>query len=96
MARTPLAGAVEDAVAATVAEERRTTRTRFVREAGAAALGLAALGRLADGTPLAAEKLARVLTNDPAMGVLRHVDAGYDEARTTAAAQDVRIPMAEG
>ena len=47
MARTPLAGAVEDAVAATVAEERRTTRTRFVREAGAAALGLAALGRLA-------------------------------------------------
>jgi urocanate hydratase len=51
---------------------------------------------VADGTPLAAEKLARVLTNDPAMGVLRHVDAGYDEARTTAAAQDVRIPMAEG
>ena len=51
---------------------------------------------VADGTPLAAEKLGRVLTNDPAMGVLRHVDAGYDEARTTAAAQDVRIPMAEG
>jgi urocanate hydratase len=51
---------------------------------------------VADGTPLAAEKLARVLTNDPAMGVLRHVDAGYDEARTTAAAQDVRIPMGEG
>jgi len=51
---------------------------------------------VADGTPLAAEKLARVLTNDPAMGVLRHVDAGYDEARTTAAAEDVRIPMAEG
>jgi urocanate hydratase len=51
---------------------------------------------VADGTPLAAEKLARVLTNDPAMGVLRHVDAGYEEARTTATAQDVRIPMAEG
>ena len=51
---------------------------------------------VADGTPLAAEKLARVLTNDPAMGVLRHVDAGYDEARATAAAQGVRIPMAEG
>ena len=50
---------------------------------------------VADGTPLAAEKLARVLTNDPAMGVLRHVDAGYDEARETAVAQDVRIPMAE-
>ena len=46
MARTPLAGAVQDAVAA-VAEERRTTRTRFVKEAGAAALGLTALGSLA-------------------------------------------------
>ena len=47
MARTPLAGAVEAAVAATAAEERRTTRKRFVQEAGAAALGLAAFGRLA-------------------------------------------------
>jgi urocanate hydratase len=51
---------------------------------------------VADGTPLAAAKLARVLTNDPAMGVIRHVDAGYDEARTTAEAQGVRVPMAEG
>jgi urocanate hydratase len=51
---------------------------------------------VADGTPLAAAKLARVLTNDPAMGVLRHVDAGYEEARATAEAQNVRIPMAEG
>ena len=47
MARTPLASAFEAAVAATAAEERRTTRTRFVKEAGAAALGLAAFGRLA-------------------------------------------------
>ena len=37
---------------------------------------------VADGTELAAEKLDRVLTNDPAMGVLRHVDAGYPEAAT--------------
>jgi urocanate hydratase len=51
---------------------------------------------VADGTPLAAAKLARVLTNDPAMGVIRHVDAGYDEARATAEAQGVRVPMAEG
>jgi urocanate hydratase len=51
---------------------------------------------VADGTPLAAAKLARVLTNDPAMGVLRHVDAGYEEARATAESQNVRIPMAEG
>jgi urocanate hydratase len=51
---------------------------------------------VADGTPLAAAKLARVLSNDPATGVLRHVDAGYEEARTTAAAQGIRIPMAEG
>jgi len=49
---------------------------------------------VADGTPLAAEKLARVLTNDPAMGVLRHVDAGYDEAEATAVARDVHVPMA--
>ena len=35
---------------------------------------------VADGTPLAGAKLERVLTNDPGMGVLRHVDAGYDEA----------------
>ena len=47
MARTPLAGAVQDAVAAVAAGERRTTRTRFVKDAGAAALGLTALGRLA-------------------------------------------------
>ena len=48
---------------------------------------------VADGTALAAAKLERVLTNDPAMGVLRHVDAGYDEARTVAARRGVRIPM---
>ncbi|GAA1998023.1 urocanate hydratase [Nakamurella flavida] len=48
---------------------------------------------LADGTPLAAEKLARVLTNDPAMGVLRHVDAGYPEAQAAAERTGVVIPM---
>src|SRR6187551_2179050 len=47
MARTPLAGAVQDAVAALGSDERRTTRTRFVKEAGAAALGITALGRFA-------------------------------------------------
>ena len=35
---------------------------------------------VADGTDLAAQKIERVLTNDPGMGVIRHVDAGYDEA----------------
>ena len=50
---------------------------------------------LADGTDLAAQKLARVLTNDPAMGVIRHVDAGYDIADRTAQEQGVRIPMRE-
>ncbi|MEO6414056.1 MAG: urocanate hydratase [Pedococcus sp.] len=50
---------------------------------------------LADGTELAAQKLARVLTNDPAMGVIRHVDAGYDIAERTAQEQGVRIPMRE-
>jgi urocanate hydratase len=50
---------------------------------------------LADGTALAAEKLARVLTNDPAMGVIRHVDAGYDIAEHVAAERGVRVPMRE-
>ncbi|WP_353951517.1 urocanate hydratase [Knoellia sp. S7-12] len=50
---------------------------------------------LADGTELAAQKLARVLSNDPAMGVIRHVDAGYDIADQTAADQGIRIPMRE-
>jgi urocanate hydratase len=48
---------------------------------------------VADGTPLAGEKIARVLCNDPAMGVIRHVDAGYDRAIEVAAQRDVRIPM---
>jgi urocanate hydratase len=51
---------------------------------------------VADGTPLAAEKLRRVLTNDPGMGVARHVDAGYEHAVEVADAQGVRIPMREG
>jgi len=51
---------------------------------------------VADGTALAGEKLARVLSNDPGMGVIRHVDAGYDEAIDTAARLGVRIPMQEG
>ena len=50
---------------------------------------------LADGTALAAEKLARVLTNDPGMGVIRHVDAGYPLAEQVAAERGVRIPMQE-
>jgi urocanate hydratase len=50
---------------------------------------------VADGTDLAAQKLARVLTNDPGMGVIRHVDAGYDYAAEVAAKRGVRIPMRE-
>ncbi|GIH27242.1 urocanate hydratase [Acrocarpospora phusangensis] len=50
---------------------------------------------VADGTALAAEKLNRVLTNDPGMGVIRHVDAGYDEATEVADARGVRVPMRE-
>jgi urocanate hydratase len=51
---------------------------------------------VADGTPLAAAKLERVLTNDPGMGVIRHVDAGYDRAVEVAAERNVRVPMREG
>ncbi|MFM9112476.1 MAG: urocanate hydratase, partial [Actinomycetota bacterium] len=50
---------------------------------------------LADGTDLAAEKLSRVLLSDPGMGVIRHADAGYEHAITTAAERGVRIPMRE-
>jgi urocanate hydratase len=50
---------------------------------------------VADGTELAARKIERVLTNDPGMGVIRHVDAGYDRAAQVADARGVRIPMTE-
>jgi urocanate hydratase len=50
---------------------------------------------LADGTELAAQKLARVLSNDPGMGVIRHVDAGYDAAVDVAEERGVRVPMRE-
>jgi urocanate hydratase len=48
---------------------------------------------VADGTEDAAFRLVRVLTNDPAMGILRHADAGYDVARAVARDKGVRIPM---
>ena len=51
---------------------------------------------LADGTDLAAEKLERVLTTDPGMGVIRHADAGYQRAIDVAEERGVRIPMREG
>ena len=44
---------------------------------------------------LAGEKIRRVLTNDPGMGVIRHVDAGYDEARDVARERGVAVPMAD-
>ena len=50
---------------------------------------------IADGTDLAAQKLERVLTNDPGMGVIRHVDAGYEHAANVAEERGVRIPMKE-
>ena len=51
---------------------------------------------VADGTELAAQKLERLLTNDPGMGVIRHVDAGYERAVEVAEERGVRIPMSEG
>jgi urocanate hydratase len=49
---------------------------------------------VADGTDQAGQKLERVLTNDPAMGVIRHADAGYEKASTVAVQRGVRVPMA--
>ena len=48
---------------------------------------------VADGTKEMAARIERVLTNDPGIGVARHADAGYDEARTFAARRGVKIPM---
>ena len=48
---------------------------------------------VADGTPEAAARLNRVLTNDPGLGVARHVDAGYEEAEATAREKGLKIPM---
>ncbi|MEY9852067.1 urocanate hydratase [Leifsonia sp. EB41] len=50
---------------------------------------------VADGTVLAAEKIERVLTNDPGTGVMRHVDAGYEHAAEVARERGLRIPMQE-
>ncbi|HET6562402.1 MAG TPA: urocanate hydratase [Marmoricola sp.] len=50
---------------------------------------------VADGTELAAQKIERVLTNDPGMGVIRHVDAGYEQAVEVAEERGVRVPMRE-
>jgi urocanate hydratase len=50
---------------------------------------------VADGTDLASEKLERVLTSDPGMGVARHADAGYERAIVVAQERGVRIPMLE-
>ena len=49
---------------------------------------------VADGTPEMRERIQRVLTNDPGIGVARHADAGYELARETAARTGIKIPMA--
>jgi urocanate hydratase len=51
---------------------------------------------VADGTPEAAARLERVLTTDPAMGVLRHADAGYERALEVADERGLRVPMRNG
>ncbi|MET0646313.1 MAG: urocanate hydratase [Pyrinomonadaceae bacterium] len=51
---------------------------------------------VADGTPEAAKRLNRVLTNDPGLGVARHVDAGYEEAEETARTKGLKIPLLGG
>jgi urocanate hydratase len=48
---------------------------------------------VADGTTKAAKRLSRVLTNDPAMGVFRHADSGYDDARACADVKKLKVPM---
>ena len=50
---------------------------------------------VADGTDMMAKRIERVLTADPGMGVIRHVDSGYQEAKDFAAKAGVKIPMQE-
>jgi urocanate hydratase len=51
---------------------------------------------VADGTPEAARRLERVLTTDPGMGVVRHADAGYEEAIAAARRHGLKMPMLKG
>jgi urocanate hydratase len=51
---------------------------------------------VADGTDMMAKRIERVLTTDPGMGVIRHVDAGYDKAKVFAEEKGVKVPMREG
>jgi urocanate hydratase len=51
---------------------------------------------VADGTQAAARRLERVLTNDPATGVMRHADAGYDIAIECARQHGLKLPMLRG
>ncbi len=48
---------------------------------------------VADGTDEMAKRIERVLTNDPGIGVARHVDAGYDEAKSFAKDKGINVPM---
>jgi urocanate hydratase len=50
---------------------------------------------VADGTDGMAKRIERVLTTDPGMGVIRHLDAGYDEAKEFAKSKGIRVPTAE-
>ena len=51
---------------------------------------------VADGTANAAQRLSRVLNNDPGLGVARHADAGYELAQQTAREKGIQMPMAKG
>ncbi len=75
---------------------RRPARPGSASTTAAAGIGYsqhAGMVVVADGTELAAQKLERVLTTDPGMGVVRHVDAGYERAIEVAQERGVRIPM---
>jgi urocanate hydratase len=48
---------------------------------------------VADGSEAMAKRIERVLTTDPGMGIVRHTDAGYDEAKEFAGQKEIKIPM---
>ena len=85
------------AAAERAAQHRRAARRGSRSTTAAASASAAAIHAgqvtVADGTALAAEKLERVLTNDPGTGVMRHVDAGYERAKEVARERGLKMPM---
>ena len=93
MARTPSPTGRSSTPWSTPRRARRGCRSTTAAASASGTASMPAWSSSPTGRPLAAQKLERVLTTDPAMGVLRHVDAGYERAIEVARERGVRVPM---